>query len=1156
MVKSDMNSKNFFDILKAQAGYKKLVDSVLAGKSCSVFGVQNSMRPALSLMFGKKILYLVSDSQILNLTAEAFEMLGYKTLTFKAVQDSFIYKKSQSNELYLARTKLLFDILGGDFDVVVCEVSALTQFLPSVSDFCKHILSIKVGQNFEHDELENLLIEAGYKREEMLYEKGQFSRRGEVLDIFPVSEDVPYRIDFFDTEIESIKVFDMQTQKGTKEVKKLKICPYTDLFLTKDEVEHLTVQVEKLKKNENSEVATLLNAQIDEIVSRLEMNDTSYCLDLLASYLDDFRANIFDYFKATGQEFVTIVDEAKQTYDALTGTARDVQERIRELKNAGTLISGNKPCIFSIQEILENFKDNVCVAFLKITNNNRFFNSSEVYNFKTQPFGKFMHNLKEFSKEIVSFNAGKYKTYILAGNKEQAGSIKSILSSYELDLEIKAKPEGEGSAIFLFGYPSGFVLPDEKIVVVGTYDIFPKRQVSKKLKLGSNNTFSIPKIGDYVVHHYHGIGVCEGVTKLTGTLGTQDYLVIRYRDGDKLYVPTSHMDMLERFSGAEEPKRLSKIGGQDFSLVKDKVKESLRKMAFNLLELYAKRESIQGFAFSEDNDLQLEFENSFPYTETEDQLATTEEIKQDMQKNKVMDRLLCGDVGFGKTEVAMRAMFKAIMDGKQVAFIAPTTILSEQHYNTARARMNNFGISIEVLNRFKTKAETEKILKAIKQGKVDLVCGTHRVLSKDVEFKNLGLIVMDEEQKFGVEDKEKLKNKYPSVDVLTLSATPIPRTLSMSLSGIRDISIISTPPSERLPIQTYAVEYSESLVKDAVEREISRGGQVFILYNSVEKIYTYAERIKRLLPDLTVAVAHGQMGSKALEKVIYDFYHKMADVLICTTIIENGIDLENVNTLIVCDSDKLGLSQLYQIRGRVGRSSRLAYAYFTYEYNKVLSVEAYKRLDALSEFCEFGSGFKLAMRDLEIRGGGNVLGAEQSGHMQKIGYDMYSKLLQEVVSELKGEKVKNQSDVLVKVHLDAFIPEEYISTSEDRMLAYKRISEVDSVENVQKLVAEISGIYGKIPTVVENLISISLVRKLAQKIAAVEVSASGKNIQIVFNRKEDITENQDIIDVVYKNRMNCTLELGQKPCIVFKSGENESENFELAKKFLLNFANL
>lgn len=1144
---------NVIGFQNLNSDYKKLFSELGAGNSCSIFGVQNSMRPALISELNSKVLYVVADGVVARSYIEQFELMGKKVVHFPMVSDSFIYKHAQSSENEQKRTETLFKILQGDFDIIVAEVQSLTSFLPSISDFSKHILKLSKGQNVDISLIEELLVQSGYKKEELISENGQFSRRGEILDIFPVGEKYPFRIDFFDTEIETIKVFDIQTQKGTKEVKKIAVCPCSDLFLTDEEIEMLKEKMlaQKSKSSEDADQNVIRNTTIDEILTRLETKDRSYSLDFLAPYLDDFRSSIFDYLKTLGEKYYVAFDECKQIFDSLSVFEQETNERMKELILSNSLFTGKLPCYFSSKQVVSMLENEVCLAFLKITNSNKFFKSKAVFNFKTLPTGKYAHSLVELCNDVRDNLARKYKVLIFAQNADQASSIFKVLKSHDLDIEIQKGENLNSSSILEKGYANGFILPEEKLAVYGTYDIFPKKRSESKLKAGRANTFSVPKVGDYVVHHIHGIGICEGVTRLSGTLGTKDYIVIKYRDGDTLYVPTTQMDMLDRFSGAEAPARLSKIGGQDFSAVKNKVRESVKKLAFNLIELYAIREKIQGFAFSEDTDLQREFENAFPYTETEDQLTSIEEIKKDMESPKVMDRLVCGDVGFGKTEVALRAIFKAINDGKQVAFIAPTTILSEQHYNTARARMYDFGVDIEVLNRFKSKAQTEKILADTASGKVDLLCGTHRILSDDVVFKNLGLIVLDEEQKFGVEHKEKLKNKYKNVDSLTLSATPIPRTLSMSLSGIRDISIISTPPSERLPIQTYVTEYSEPLVRDAINRELSRDGQVFILFNSVEKIYTFAERIRRLVPDSRILVAHGQMGAKEMEQVIYDFYHKKGDILICTTIIENGIDIENANTLIVYDADKLGLSQLYQIRGRVGRGSRMAYAYFTYEANKILTPEAFKRLDAMSEFCEFGSGFKLAMRDLEIRGGGNILGAEQSGHLQKVGYDMYAKLLSDAVKELRGEKVEEIKDVLVKVAVDAYVPDTYVATSEDRMVVYKRISAIDSTEAMEKLKLELKETYGNIPSEVSSLMEIALVRQLARRVGAVEVSSLGAEVSLIFDQKEKITENNVIGEAVYKFRMQCVLDLSNRPTIKFKNNKLCRENFEELKKFLL-----
>lgn len=1146
-------AKKIFNFEELGKDFARMLNEIRAGNSCSIFGIQNSMRPALCNAIGKKILFLTADNILANSKKEEFELLGMKTLCFPSVLDNFILKRAGSNEYNLERTLTLFNVLQKNFDVVVAPINSLFAFLPSVKEFKAHILKLKVNQESTIEKLERLLVEAGYKKEELISSEGQFSKRGEIVDVFPIGEKNPFRIDFFDTIIESIKIFDIATQKGTKPVGEIAICPATNLFLDVDEIDEIKHRLARLKKSGTVEGSEefIFNDYIDDILTRLELGERSYNLDVLSPFLADFRASIFDYL--AGQDFVVVIDECKQVYDSMTAYEKETNERIKSLRQSNMLVAGEINPIFSSKEILSNLESCTSLAFLKITNANRFFSSKAVFNFSSLPCLKWTHNQKEFSGDVKKYLISGYKVYIFAGDESGVESAKNLLVSHDININVRAAENifSEDSSILKNSLGSGFVLPEQKIVVIGTYDLFPKKRSDSKLKTNKSNVFSMPKIGDYVVHQVHGIGVCEGITRLSGNLGTKDYLVIRYRDDDKLYVPTTQMDMIEKFAGSDTPKRLNKIGGQEFSSVKAKVRESVKKLAFNLIELYAKRDQIKGFAFSEDNDLQREFENSFAFTETEDQLLSVDEIKADMEKPKVMDRLVCGDVGFGKTEVALRAMFKAIMDGKQVAFIAPTTILSEQHYNTARARMFDYGISIEVLNRFKNKSQVDKILAGIATGEVDLVCGTHRVLSDDVVFKNLGLIVLDEEQKFGVEDKEKLKNKYPFVDVLTLSATPIPRTLNMSLSGIRDISIISTPPSERLPIQTYVAEFSETLVCDAITRELNRDGQVFILFNQVEKIYSFAEKIRRLIPDAKILVAHGQMGAKEMERVIYDFYHRQGDILVCTTIIENGIDIENANTLIVYDADKLGLSQLYQIRGRVGRGTRQGYAYFTYEKDKTLSSEAYKRLDALSEFCDFGSGFKLAMRDLEIRGGGNIFGAEQSGHLQKVGYDMFTKLLAEAVKELKGEKIENSNDVMVKIAIDAFIPDEYIATSEDRMIAYKRISAISSIEEIEKIKKELVEAYGKIPVQVESLIDVAFTRKLAQKLNAIEILSFGAEVDIIFDKKERITESELIAEAVYKFRMNCSIDVTNKPMIKFLKEKTCRENFEVLKKFLL-----
>ena len=704
-----MERKGLFNFKNINDNYSKLIEEIGAGKSCSIFGVQNSMRPALSSSFGKRIFYVTADNVSAMSALEKFSFMGLKTDIFPCISDQFIYRKSTSNELYLKRSKTLFDILTGGCDVIVATAESLLYQLPDASEFKKHIVSLKTGQIIEQSDLEKLLVESGYKKTELIYSQGQFSKRGEIIDIFPINSENAYRIDFFDTEIETIKIFDITSQKGTKAISEIKICPCTDLFYnfsldSSGEIKKVESEISKLKTKSTADVdlSVIFSSQIDDICSKLELGSRDYSLSVIYPYFDNFNSTIFDYLdisnsdKNSKNDFVIVFEECKQVYDYFVNSYNEISERIKELSSTGINFAGERKYIFETKFLLEKLSSFVCVAFLKITNSNRLFDSKAVFNYKTIPSNRYTHNLKDLSIEIKSYLMRKYKIYIMCSDSEQVSGASEILSSHGISCSVASDVSFDSSGVFIVsaGYESGFILPEEKICVIGTYDIFAKKKQTNSLKAGRENSYNIPKVGDYVVHEVHGIGVFEGVTKLSGNFGTKDYAVVKYRDGDTLYVPTTHMDLLAKFVGSDAPKKLSKIGGADFSAVKERVRSSIKKLAFDLIELYAKRDTISGYAFSEDNDLQREFENSFPYTETEDQLSSIEEVKHDMEKPKVMDRLICGDVGFGKTEVALRASFKAIMDGKQVAFIAPTTILSEQHYNTARSRMYNFGVSI------------------------------------------------------------------------------------------------------------------------------------------------------------------------------------------------------------------------------------------------------------------------------------------------------------------------------------------------------------------------------------------------------------------------------------------------------------------------------
>ncbi len=698
-----------------------------------------------------------------------------------------------------------------------------------------------------------------------------------------------------------------------------------------------------------------------------------------------------------------------------------------------------------------------------------------------------------------------------------------------------------GVAVSSEEMPRGMIIHEAKLVVIGSADLYTKT-VTKRIKKRRGDMFVAPEIGDFCVHEKHGIGKITGTKKIETTDGIKEYVSIEYKGGDTLYVPVEQMDVLSKYVGEQNP-ALSKIGGADFERVKERVKQSIKKLAFDLKELYAERSGRKGFCFPENAVMFEEFEEAFGYEETPDQLVSIEEIKSDMCSDKVMDRLLCGDVGYGKTEVALRAIYLCVLGGKQAAFMCPSTVLSEQHYNTAVERFKEFGVRVEVLNRFRTPSQQAKILAALEKGDIDLIIGTHRLLSSDVKFYDLGLLVLDEEQRFGVEHKEKIKNVKKNIDCLTMTATPIPRTLHMSLAGIRDISTINTPPLKRLPVQTYVIEESEMLIRDACIRELSRGGQVFILYNRVESISSFAARIAEIVPEGKISYAHGRMERDALENAVFSFYRGEKNILVTTTIIENGIDLPNANTIIVIDSDRLGISQLYQLRGRVGRGSRLAQAYFTFKPEKILTSEATERLKAIMRFTELGSGFKIAMRDLEIRGAGNVLGAEQHGHMDKVGYELYSKLLKE---ELTGER---QLSCELDIKATAYIPEAYVESSTGRMDCYKQIAEIRTIDDYKRVCSSIEENFGPMPDEVLNLLIIAVLKSFASGFNVKKICVDGTEGTLELSSVNSLKD-QRLGAALEKYSGRVKLSMAKVPLIVFSPRTSPSKTMLDMTKFL------
>ena len=1130
-------SNKFIEVQNLVDNYKKV--------SCYNLGVAE--RVLISSGFKNKVLYVASDYVSAKQIFEIFfQILGDKVALLPAGSDIIVYKHAANKNDNITRLITLHKLINSSVNVVVTSADALFSYCPNPSDLANSIVNIECNKQYDINILIKKLLKIGYSQQTLVAAEGQISRRGDILDVFALGAENPFRIEFFDNNVEKIYSFSATTQKRIVDFNNISIIPCSNLLFDDSIINNLVKYLYFQANNSNPEFKTI----IDNILNKFESKDFDFSLDYCFPIVENYLSSIFDYFSDND---IVIIDECKMVFDAIENNFKDLSLRKKQMIESKMSFGTNgfvaKDFIF---HSIKNFKN---LAFLKITNHNMFFETQFQFEFKTAPVMRFYHNYNELSKSINVWNDNKFTIFICAGNDENAKKLLNILENKGIYFKIQGKNNFDNkiNSILPIEFSTGFILRDENLVLLGTYDVLPRKNKQANHLKNRNSLFSVPKVGDYVVHEIHGIGICEGITKLKGNFGVKDFVVVKYRGDDRLYVPIDQMDLLDKFNGVQTPKQLSKIGGVEFANVKAKVRNSIHELAINLLALYAERQSKSGFCFPQDDYLQLEFENAFPFTETEDQLISIAEIKKDMQSNKVMDRLLCGDVGFGKTEVAFRAAFKAVLASKQVAFLAPTTILSEQHMQTALRRFKNFGVRLAVINRFKSVSQQKEILKQLNNGEIDIIFGTHRLLSKDVHFKDLGLIILDEEQKFGVLDKEKLKLLKSNVDVLTLSATPIPRTLYMSLSGIRDISVISTPPVDRIPVCTYVAENLSSTIKDAIDKELLRGGQVFYVYNRVESIYNEAEKVKRLCPNANVIVAHGQMSSNELEHAVLEFSSGRADVLICTTIIENGIDISNANTLIVQNADLFGLASLYQIRGRVGRGNRIAYAYFLYQNNKILTEEACKRLEAISEFTEFGSGFNIAMRDLELRGSGSVIGAEQHGHLQKVGYELYCKLLSEEIAKIKKQEVEQNKEIVIKIDLDAFIPESYIPDDELRLTAYKNISLINNYDDKIKIECQLFEAFGKLPIETKNILEIALIKSMAKKLDICEVWCTLNEIKFVLCRHDkNLGISENLANSIYKYRNFVRLDMSNNPAIVLTVNNlNSQERLNMTKDFLL-----
>ena len=1091
----------FEEIFRQNKEYQKITEELRNGVSpVNVTGITDFAKPHfIKGIFTelKKNIVVISrnEAEIKNLN-EQLSFFNLNPDMFMAREYNFYNVEAASRELFSERIRCLYNAANGVRNVYLTSVEAVSQLVLSKEKVKNSVIKIEDGTEIDLEKLTKQLVYMGYKNCDMVEGGGQFSLRGGILDIFTFTNDHPFRIELFGDEIDSIRCFDERSQLSTDKIFSFEITPSNEYLLTDDEKNSLCEIIKKeIKKTDNEELKENLKSDLEKL------NNSGY-FSGLDKYMDLLLENSFiDYFNPDDTVFV--LDEPQRISEKKEALENERGEIIVSLTERNIVREGYNPYI-EIADIYSKLSAYPLVGLCNILTSITDYHPADSISITTASTPTYYGKINLFSEDILNYTEKGYTVLIPVG-KTKIENFKTLLLNYGIHSSIISEDKPlKGKGVFLLPKNGqfGFVYPMQKFILLYDHTVFggyKKPLKAKKKGENSITSFNDLKIGDYVVHNVHGVGQYVGVEKLVVENTKKDYLKIKYQGTDTLYVPTNQLDNLNKYIGAGEVKvKLNKLGGQDFSKVKSRVKASCAELADKLIALYAEREKTEGYSYSPDTDMQAQFEQKFPFQETNDQLISIDEVKKDMESNHPMDRLLCGDVGYGKTEVALRAAFKCVADGKQVAYLAATTVLAQQHYNTFKQRMEDFPVNVEMLSRFRTKKQQEEIVKKLKQGRIDVIVGTHRILSNDVEFKDLGLLIVDEEQRFGVAHKEKLKEMKKNIEVLTLSATPIPRTLHMSMLGIRDMSVLAEPPQDRFPVQTYVMEYNEMVVKDAIEKELSRGGQVYYLFNRVEGIEAKAKRIKELCPSANVAYAHGKMGERAMENTFIKMLSGEIDVLICTTIIETGLDISNANTIIIENSDRLGLSQLYQLRGRVGRSDRLAYCYLTYQKNKAITQESENRLKAIKEFTEFGSGFKIAMRDLEIRGAGNVLGGEQHGHMDAVGYDLYMKILEETVKEKKGEKTPEKIECRVDIKVNAYIPENYIVNHDIRMDMYKRIADIKTEDDMNELIDEMTDRFSDIPNPTFNLLKAALIKSMAESVGISEVNDSDGKISFVY----------------------------------------------------------
>ncbi len=1116
--------KAFIEPIIKMGQYPQLEKALGKKGLFTITGCIDQQKPHLIYASGtkrKQKLVVTFHEQRARELVEELSFYDSATVYYPAKDVLFYQSDIRGNMLTSERIRALKMLEEETNITVVTTFDALMNTVAPREHFLQSILMLTPGDTVDLRELQKTLTHMGYEKEYQVETMGQFALRGGILDLYPLTEENPIRIEFWGDEIDTIRTFDAESQKSIANLDEVMIYPAAELVLTEEELEAGIEKIEaetkevyeKYRGEMKTEEAHRLKQHTEELVEEWRELSLYGGIDAYLSYFCARPVSLLDSFSP--EQMTIYFDELGRCVERGTSTETEFAESMKQRLDMGYILPGQMRELFSAKETLAKCGNFPCVSLAALDNKAHGLKANGELDLHVKSVSSYNNSFELLVKDLKHYFKNGYRVILLSGSRTRAKRLAEDLMNegvgafYTEDYDHELQP---GVVMTCYGTPKrGFEYPVLRFVMITEADIFGAEHSRKKKKRvrvyeGEQiSSFSDLSVGDYVVHENHGLGIYQGIEKIEVDHIIKDYIKIQYAGTSNLYILATQLDMIQKYAGKDAKKpKLNKLGGQEWEKTKSRVRGAVKEIAADLVRLYAAREASTGFVYGGDTVWQKEFEELFPFEETEDQLRAIEDTKKDMESTKIMDRLICGDVGYGKTEIAIRAAFKAAQEGKQVAYLAPTTILAQQVYNNFAERMKEFPVRVDLLCRFRSAAQQKASIADLKKGQVDILVGTHRLLSKDVVFKDLGLLIIDEEQRFGVAHKEKIKQMKNNVDVLTLTATPIPRTLHMSLIGIRDMSVLEEPPMDRLPIQTYVLEYNEELVREAILRELSRDGQVYYVYNRVRDIADVTAKIQALVPDANVAYAHGQMKETELEKIMYAFINGEIDVLVSTTIIETGMDISNVNTMIIHDADNMGLSQLYQLRGRIGRSNRTAYAFLMYRRNKFLKEVAEKRLAAIKEYSDLGSGFKIAMRDLEIRGAGNLLGAEQSGHMEAVGYDLYCKMLNEAVKEEKGIANPERFDTSIDVETDAYIPAVYISNEFQKLDIYKRIAGVETTEESDEMIEELIDRFGEPPQPVMNLLRIACLKAQAHRAFVQDITQRGEEIKITMYERAKI----------------------------------------------------